>query len=97
LAGAPKPNNPAAICSAASKEQEMVTEVKAHRLSDGRLVEDHDEALEEQCKLDLKACIGEPCTVEIMQKLLAVHKAITPLVEEITARAKLETRNAKRS
>jgi hypothetical protein len=67
----------------------MIEEFKGFRASDGKLFtqEQEAEAIEYEARTLLQKCIGEPCTVEIMNKQLAVFEALAPLVSYLKATA----------
>jgi hypothetical protein len=65
----------------------MIEQVQAFKASDGTVFLDDYAALEYDCEIKLKQCIGKPCSTEIMKKILAVHAAIAPLCSAIMAKA----------
>jgi hypothetical protein len=59
----------------------MIEEVQAFLTGDGKLFTSQLDALEYDTRQRLVKCIGEPCTVEIMSKVLGVHGILEPLVQ----------------
>ena len=59
----------------------MVEQVTSFRAEDGKLFPDEFEAVEYDCRMKLLNCVGPTVTSEIMRKKLAVHAALTPLVD----------------